>query len=358
MTSFGTSLRSRFLQLTILTMTLAAPMALADDKTDIIFMRNGDRVTGEILEMLQGQLRLDSVSMGVILIKWSDIDHIESTKYIQTELLDGSRVFGQVPASAQTGVMSVRTASGAVQPVDHKNVARLEPIKMKPSFWEKLDNSLSLGATYTKASDVLQWNVAARTKFRTRKYRTSLSFDSMITSNSDASKHSRRGELTADYSLLRPNRFFWFGSGSVQTNDELGIDKRYLATLGYARYVVQRQTSELVLGLGLAGNLESSIGDTTEESTNSANTEGVLQMQWTYFKLNSPKSNINALLQYYPGISDSGRDRANANLRLRQEFIKDLFWSINLYGSYDSKPPSGALAKTDYGMVTSLEYKF
>lgn len=334
------------------------PAASADDKTDVIYMINGDRVTGEIKEMQQGQLRLSSVSMGTILIKWSDIDRIESAKYIQAEMLDGERYFGQVPASESSGVMTVSTVSGAVQELEHRNIARLDPIKMKPSFWEKLDNTLSLGVTFTKASDILQWNVAASTEYRTRAYRASLSFDTMITDNRAANSTTRRGELTADYSRYLPDRFFWFGSGSVQTNDELGIDRRFLGTIGLARYVWQKQSSEFVVGLGVAGNLETSIGDNNQTSTEKANAEGVVQANWSYFKLHSPKSNINFLFQYYPGITDSGRNRLNTNLRLRQEFVKDLFWSVNLYGSYDSRPPSGAVAKEDYGIVTSLEYEF
>jgi len=342
-----------------LVLAFAPQATLAEDeRTDVIYMKNGDRVTGEIKEMLQGQLRLDTVSMGIILIKWPDIDHIDSNKYIQTELLDGTRVFGQLPASGETGVMTVRGASGATERVRHEMIARLEPIKMKPSFWEKLDNRLSVGGTYSKASDVLQWSIAASTEYRTRKHKTALSFDSMITSNSGASKMTRRGDLTADYVRYRPNRFFLFGSGSVQTNDELGIDRRFLATIGVGRYLFQRQTSELVAGIGIAGNIETSIGDSLQAGADKSNLEGVIRANWSFFKLHTPKSNIDLVLQYYPGITDTGRDRINANLRMRQELAKDLFWAINIYGSYDSKPPTGALAKEDYGVVTSLEYEF
>lgn len=348
-----------FALLVLLSAQLLLPLpAIAGDKTDVIYLRNGDRVTGEIKEMLQGQLRLDTVSMGVILVKWTDIDHIESTKYIQTEMLDGTRHFGQVPASQQSGVLSVSSASGAITELDHDLIARMEPIKIKPSFWEKLDNTLSLGFTYTKASDVLQWNIAASTEYRTRQFSTALSFDSMITDNGGANNLTRRADLSIDHYRFRPNRWFAFGSGSVQTNDELGIDRRFLATVGMGRYVWQRQTSELIAGLGLAGNLESSIGDQTQTATDKTNLEGLVQVNWSFFKLHTPKSSMNFVMKFYPGITDTSRNRANLDVRLRQEFIKDLFLSLSLYGAYDSKPPSGAIAREDYGIVTSLEYEF
>jgi len=342
----------------LVVLILVGPTAAADDKTDVIHMRNGDRVTGEIKEMLQGELRLDTNSMGTVLIKWADIDHIESTKYIQAELLDGTRHFGQVPASGKSGVLTVSSASGQLTELDHASIARMEPIKIKSSLWDNLDNTLSVGFTYTKASDVLQWNIAASTEYRTRSYSTRLSFDSMITDNAGANSLTRRGSLTIDHYRFRPNRWFGFGSGGVETNDELGIDQRFLATLGAGRYVWQRQTSELIVGLGVAGNFESSIGDAAQTSTEKTNLEGLLQVNWNFFKLHTPKSRVNFILKLYPGITDTGRDRANLDLHLRQELIKDLYLSLNLFGAYDSKPPSGALAREDYGIVTGLDYEF
>jgi len=336
----------------------ASPAQAETVKTDIIYMENGDRVTGEIEELLQGQLRLNSVSMGTILIKWSDIDHIESTKYIQTELLDGTRYFGQIPRSETARTMTVTTASGATHNLDHDDVVRLEPIEVRQSVWKKLDNTLSLGMTYTKASDVQQYNVRASTEYRTRKFLRSLSFDSMLTDNGDSDNTTRRGELKFNYQRFRPNRYFWFGSTAVQTHDELGVDVRYIATGGISRYVRQTQKTELVLGVGAAANYEVWIGDTEEGVDNDTAFEGLLRASWTFFRLNSPKSNIHIDFEYFPGISDTGRNRANANLRVRQEFVDDLFWSISMYGSYDSKPPPGAEGKEDYGIVTSLEYEF
>ena len=86
--------------------------------------------------------------------------------------------------------------------------------------------------------------------------------------------------------------------------------------------------------------------------------EGVLQLDWTYFKLNTPKSRINTQLQYYPGITDSGRNRVNFNVNVRQEFVKDLFWNVEFFSSFDSRLPQGALSREDYGIVTELEYEW
>ena len=57
-------------------------------------------------------------------------------------------------------------------------------------------------------------------------------------------------------------------------------------------------------------------------------------------------------------IERIGRFRANLDSRLRKEIVKDLFWELKLYATYDSDPPDGSFSTTDYGVVLSLGYSF
>lgn len=118
------------------------------------------------------------------------------------------------------------------------------------------------------------------------------------------------------------------------------------------------QSTELIASLGLAANWESAVGDVQDPSSNEANLEGIIEVDWTYFKLSTPKSRYKIKAQYYPGLTESGRNRANLNIVFKQEFIVDLNWNLEFYGSYDSRPLSGALSTTDYGVITSLEYEW
>ena len=59
----------------------------------------------------------------------------------------------------------------------------------------------------------------------------------------------------------------------------------------------------------------------------------------------------------YPSLTESGRHRGTLDVSLRREIISDLFFDISFYESYDSDPPSAG-ETTDYGIVTSLGYKF
>ncbi len=337
----------------LITMTAAAQAG----KTDVIVMVNGDRVTGKILDLRQGQLRVDTVSMGTVTIKWPDVDRLESTKVIQAETANGRRYLGQVPHSSNRRTLTIESSTGRHELL-HNDVVRLDTINANQSFFENLNNMLSIGFTYTQASDVLQWNIAASSEYRTPKFLARLEFDSMITDNRASRNLTRRGDISANYYRFRPNRFFWYGSASVQANDELGIDRRVIASGGLGRNVWQTSSSELVAAIGVAGNVESSIGTAFGPSRDDTNIEAMFQADWSFFKLHAPTISANLKLQYYAGITDSSRQRSNINLKTQQEFVRNLFWALTVYSSFDNKPPSGAVARQDFGVVTSLEYKF
>jgi hypothetical protein len=344
--------RGAFLLVAVL--TVSAPVLA--QKTDLIFLHNGDRVTGEIKELQRGELRVTTNAFGTLYVNWEDVERIASDKRIQVEMVDGARYYGPASASEEPDVVSLNIAGAAVN-LDLNQIVHLIPIKENRTFSGNLDNSLSIGFTYSRASDVLQWNVNASSKYRAEKYLASLTFDSMVTNNG-AGIDSERSDLTASYSRFRGKRWFLFGTGSYQTNDELGISGRFLASGGVGRYLAQSTRHEFIFGGGLAGNWENATDSQPTDSRFESNAEGLLRVEYSYFKLNTPKSSINLALDYFAGITDTSRQRGDFNIRYRQEFVLDLFWNLTYYFSFDTKPPAGAFSESDHGVVTSIEYLF
>ena len=336
--------------------------AATNRKTDVVYLKNGDRITGEFKEMVQGELRLSTTEMGSVYIKWKGVARIESDKYIEVELTDGTRIFGKLP-NEQAGmerIISMQTLKDEPVKLAMDDVVRAEQIRVNDSFWRRLDGHISVGLNYTQASDVLTWNIGADARYRTPIHLTSLSFDSNLTRKGEGVDTRRHNLIGSRYWYLQ-DRWFYFGNLGAQQNDELGLALRVFLTGGAGRFLVQTQKTELYLAAGISANKETETGTEDEDvdlSDAGANFEGVLAADYTFYRLYSPKSRIKLSGTFYPGLSDTDRVRGNANATLRQEFIKDLFWDLSVYYDYDSKPLQGAAATQDYGIVTSLGYEF
>jgi len=348
--------------ITLVLLLIICGDAFANRKTDIVYLKNGDRITGEFKELLQGELKFSTTEMGTIYIKWAGIARVESDKYIEFELADGTRSFGKLPTEQETleRIISMQTMKEEPFQFEMDDVVRAAQIRVDDTFWDRLDGHIKLGLNYTQASDVLTWNIAADARYRTPTNLTSLAFDSTLTRKGEGQDTSRHNLVGSRY-WYREDALFYFGSLGAAQNEELGLDLRVFVTGGGGRFLVQTQKTELYVAAGLSANKERETGadDADEDLSDSgANFEGVLQADYTFYRLYSPKSRIKLRGTLYPGITDTGRYRGNAQVELRQEFISDLFWDLSFYYDYDSKPLQGAAAQEDFGIVTSLGYEF
>jgi len=335
-----------------------SPSALAQ-KTDLVYLRNGDRLTAEVKDLAHGEVRLETSALGTVYVKWQDVDRIETDKQLQVQLTDGRRYFGAARPSATSGLLTL-DVGGETLAFEHERIVRVQPIIGTGDLRGNLDLSLGLGLTYTRASDLLQWNIRASTKYRTEKYIASASYDSLVTNNGDGADSTRR-DLSGTYLRLRRNRWLWFANATLQQNDELGVDRRALVGGGLGRFLVQSQKHEVLLAGGLTANVEDLRGspDATPGRTGSGTSlEWLLYGEWTYFRLKTPKSSVSLAGALYPGLTEAGRLRGDLRARYRQEFVKDLFLNLTYYYNFDTDPSAGAFSETDYGVVTGLEYQF
>ena len=334
--------------------TLLPVSALAQN-TDVVFLTNGDRITGKVSEMSRGEMKFETDTMGFVYIRWEHVAGIETDKTVQLEISSGERFFGTV-SRADDGEIAVNSPD-LVHRIKPEQVVYFSRIKAKQTVWEAMDKDLRVGFSYTQSSDILRWNIGGSLSFKALDWRTSLTANSLVTNNREGND-SRRADITGSFARYLSNRYFWFTSASGQTNDELGVDGRLLVSGGAGRWIFQKSTSELRVALGLAANYENPTGDPLQDSSSDTTLEGLLDVDWTVFKLSTPSSRVNAKLEYYPGLSESGRNRVDVKVNLRQEFIKDLFWVFEGYYSHDSDPPPGAVSGDDFGVTTSIAYEF
>ena len=86
----------------LLTLLLSSTFTVGRSKTDIIFLDNGDRITGEIKKLERGLLNVSTDSMGTVSIEWRNVEKIESQFLFEVELSSGTKYFGSiVPAEKE-----------------------------------------------------------------------------------------------------------------------------------------------------------------------------------------------------------------------------------------------------------------
>jgi hypothetical protein len=217
---------------------------------------------------------------------------------------------------------------------------------------------MSVGFNYTKSTGIRTSSLNISSQYQGERIKATLDISTLDTSSPDT-ESSVRENLTSTVQFQRERPSFLMLLNSLERNDELGIDARLTTGGGLARYFGQDQDSEFMLLSGVVANQEwtNVEGDILDADETQQSLEGVLGASWRIFRFNDPEISLASTMYLYPSLTESGRWRGNLDVSLRREIISDLFFDISFYESYDSAPPSGA-ATTDYGIVTSLGYKF
>ena len=341
------SFSSRLLFWSCLASSVSQPV-LAD--IDVVVFKNGDRLTGDAKSLNRGRLGFETDATGTIYVEWQEVAYLVIDENRQVELENGRRYFGKLQRGESADVIVVDAETEKVElPMD--NVVGI--FEIDKSGFRNLDLNVAVGYNFTKASNVTQFNVSADTSYRTRKRILSASFDSSI-SDSSNNDVSQRQTLDFMYTRLRANRWLNDGGISFDRNDELGLNLRTSLYGGLGRYLVHTNNSIFSLSGGLKATRENTVDQPTD--VDSLESYGIVTWEW--FRYETPELDWSTSLEIIPSLTESGRVRGEFDATLSWEIVNDFYWQLEFYDSYDNKPQSDTTTSNDYGITTSVSYKF
>lgn len=98
----------------LLTLLVALSCNARAAKTDVVYLHNGDRITGEAKSLFRGKLEFSTDHMGTIYIEWDDIREITSTTGQTVELTNGQRFYGPLNKPEGSDMLMIETEQGTV----------------------------------------------------------------------------------------------------------------------------------------------------------------------------------------------------------------------------------------------------
>lgn len=165
----------------------------AAQKTDLIYLKNGDRITGEVKNLERGRMMVKTDNIGTLYVEWEAVDRIVSDKTMEVELTNGRRVLGELTATGDEHTLAVDRGNVSERfYVD--DIIAIDQVLVDRSFWQRLDGKVGLGLNYTKGSDVGQLFFNGNTKYREIRSEYLLNWNTILTSNGTG-EDSRLGNL-------------------------------------------------------------------------------------------------------------------------------------------------------------------
>ena len=320
-------------------------------KTDVVTLGNGDRITGEITRLNRGRLEFKTDDAGTLYLEWDNLVSLVASRLCEVVAADGRRFLGTLGPAATRSITVV--SPGGTAMLAMAEVARIYPIGT--SFWRKVDGSIDVGFNYTQSSGVAQLNLNWDTIYRAPAFqgRLSASLTATATETEEGSERDDRGSVEASYLRYPWRRWFISAAGRFETNESLGIELRSQLGGAVGPRLVNSNRAQLGLGAGLVVNDERGVNvDATQ------NIEALFSFWTSFYTYDRPTTNLDLNLQYYPSLSNPGRQRVQLDAAIKREFWKDLFLTLSLYNSFDSEPPNVAANSNDVGVVLSLGWTY
>lgn len=334
-------------RLAALVLALLAPPAFAA-KTDVVVLKNGDRITCEIRELARGKLQVKTDDIGTLDIEWDKIASVSATAPFDVEDLAGEQYLGSLTPGAP-GQVSIRWRDDEAT-VALSSIARIR--RLSTSFWQRLDGSLDAGASYASASELFTLDLAGSVGVERPGWEVDLSGNATFSTQPDV-EDTRRANVSFSYARRFEDRWLAILQGKLEQNRELGFDLRSSTTAGGGRYLVQTRRDRLLAAVGLSLNREKPVDG---EST--TNLEAAAFLSYDRFSYDFPKIDVTVEVAAFTGLSDSSRQRLELQASLKRELVRDFYATLRGYESYDSEPPTEGAPHDDYGVTFALGWSF
>ncbi len=331
-------------------MVLLAQSSNADE----VLFKNGDRLTGKIVHLVDGKLVFKSSVAGDVTVNLSDIETLSSDEAIEVNLKDNTG-FKQKVLSAKPGRFSVEGSEALkAQEFAVADIVSINP-PIKPA--PKWTGSISAGLTSTHGNTKTE-TVSASVNMtkRTEKDRTLISADYAKGEQED--RTTGADETIEDwwrakgkYDYFFSKKFYGYLDGRYERDAVAQLDRRMIIGIGGGYQWIESENTNFSTELGLA-----SLYEKFDNQTKS-NSELSIQLGYNFDKKLTKNTKFTHDLTYYPSIDKFSDYFLTSTAGIRTDFGSSFFANFKTIFNYDETPAIGA-HKTDVKYFVGLGYSF
>ena len=334
----------------IATMFACAVTALAKRTDDVVVMKNGDRMTGEIKKLQRGELTFKAGYMAESVdLDWSKVARLESQDPYLISFTTGYQIAEHFRL-VDTGEDNFQIGPNGVLKLRQMDVLRILPIEGK--FWKQLEGSIGLGLNYTSGNDQYQAELTASATYRRGDDAITGSIDSSFSGQTKGTR-SARNQFDVDYRRRISPRWFAGGLFDLLRSDQQSLDLRVTGGGIIGRSLLLTERTRMSTFFGLAVNREKYKVVPARQWTTNADAIG--GFDFTTFRFS--RTDLTSHFYVFPSLNTPGRLRTQLKTDLNYKIAKDFWWGFHIYENFDNKPPIKA-DKNDLGVSASLSWKF
>jgi hypothetical protein len=342
-------------------LVVALCLSLSTAWADQIVLKDGDRITGEVVKKDGQTVTVQTKNFGAVTLKWDDIATIRTDQPLNV-VLPGDRT---VTANIQTldGRIQVATpgtpltvAPGDIVALRNGAEQRVYERLLRPGLWDlwAVSGSLNIAGTKGNAETstfTTPFNfVRASNTSRTSAYFNSIRATAKLGGVNTKTAQAVRGGW--GYSRNLKKNIFANAFNDYEYDQFQSLDLRVVLGAGLGYQVWKSEAGRLAVVGGGAWNRESfSRGATTPAFTRKS-----VEAYWGN-DYNGARTNLVQSFRMFNNLTRTGQYRSNFDVGLTTQLAKWLNWNIALSDRHLSNPAPGRKTN-DVLYTTGLGFSF
>lgn len=327
------------------------------EKSDVIVMRNGDKITCEIKSLTSNTLYISvDYILNTISVDWTKVDHLESTQLFLVKTQDGTVYKGvlSIPKTQNKRPVQIEIVEAPEKKVAMERTQVVDVNQTSTNIWQRFNSEIGLGSTYTKGNQSTQYNLNADVAYEEDRWSAGAKYTSNLNSSSGVSLSTRNDLTLSGRRLARWKNWYYTGIGDFLQSSAQGIRMQSTFGGGIGRDIKNTGGTYFTIYGGLAFqqiNYHQEIIQAATQHVTSALIGTNLEM--FRFDRTTLKTSVNLL----PALSEPGRLHITLDSTYYVKIWGKLNWNITFYGNWDNRPPPG-FSGSDYGSSTGLSLSF
>jgi hypothetical protein len=197
-------------------------------KIDTIYFQGGDRITAEVKSLENNKLRLSTSDAGTINLEWDKVDSVKILNPMRIVLQNGEILYGALLPSGAHKSCYIWSREDDPRLMALETIVLLSPFEER--ILDRLTGTFSSGFSYTKASEIMQFNFNGSLKYLAERNQLELYYDGIFTRESNGTSEHQNGGLY--FRRLFPRKWFFGSRFSAESSTEQQLDLRTSVSLG------------------------------------------------------------------------------------------------------------------------------
>ena len=328
------------------TVILATAVSRVSSAQDVLVLKNGDRLTGEVKKLSGGDLHFDTdYAESVFVIDWGQVERVETAERYVFETSVGMRLAGSFKTDPEDPDSVVIAADSGEVRVPSVELVSVEPVET--DFLGRIGVGVDFGYTFTKANNNQQLTLRSNVSYTEENWIGNAGFDT-LQNLLDIADDTRRTNIGGSYRRFLTDRWFALGAARLLMNDEQQLDLRSTLYGGLGAYLKRTQELSLSSSFGAAWTNEN-YQDPDIPTSDSAEAFGGLDLD--VFDVGA--LDLRSTFIVFPSVSQWGRVRFDFDIDTSWEIIDDFFFRVGYFHNFDSDPLNQG-EKNDFGLTTSV----